>query len=254
MPGKSSKKKGTVDIHEFPLHKMKYNSKIVIIGKPASGKSILIRNMIQVFKHLFPVAMIFCGSEENNHFYSEMFPELFIQPEYDEKYMEDFAKRQKLAMRDHSIIPKGILIVDDCSDDPKFFNRPLFQKFFKRGRHWEMMFILALQYGMDIKPVIRTNIDYIFIFREPNDRNRKAIYDNYAGIVGNYTDFCDIMDQITSDYTALVIDNRKQSNDLTDCVFYYKARIFENNIKFGCQEYRQWGIERYNTNYEPELI
>lgn len=249
--GKQSKqsKGNVIEIRELPIHKIKYNSKIVVVGKPATGKSTLTRDLIKVFRHMFPVAKIFSGTEENNHFYSSMFPDLYVHSEYSESEMEDFAKRQKLAMRNNPENPKGLLIVDDCSDDPKFFNRPLFQKFYKNGRQWEMMFILCLQYGMDVRPVIRTNIDYIFIFREPIEKNRKAIWTNYASITGSYEDFCDIMDQITEDYTALVIDNRQQSNDREDCIYYYKARIHKDDFKFGCTEYRQSAEQRYDPNY-----
>lgn len=254
MPKTKQKNKNEIDIHEFPLDEMKPNSKIVIIGKPATGKSTVIRDIVKAYRHTFPVAKVFSGTEENNHFYSQMFPELFIHSEYSEKEMEDFARRQKLAMRNNQENPKGLLIVDDCSDDPKFFHRPLFQKFYKNGRQWEMMFILALQYGMDIRPVIRTNIDYVFLFREPNERNRKALHENYAGITGSYQDFCDLMDQLTEDYTAIVIDNRKQSNDLSECVFYYKARIHDDDFTFGCAEYRQWADQRFNKDYVPPVV
>ncbi len=248
-----SKNKNVIDIHEFLLTSMAPNSKIVVIGKPYTGKSILIRDITKAYRYIFPVAKVMSGTEENNQFYAQMFPDLFIFSEYDEPEMEKFAKRQKLAMRNNPENPKGLLIVDDCSDDPKFFHRPLFQKFYKNGRQWEMMFILALQYGMDIRPVIRTTIDYVFIFREPNERNRKALYVNYAGIIGSYQDFCDVMDQLTEDHTALVIDNREQSNNLSECVYYYKARLHDD-FKFGCSEYRQWAEQRYNTQYVPPVI
>jgi len=245
--------KNQLIIHEFPLHEMKYNSKIVILGKPATGKSILTRDIIKCHRHHFPVGLVISGTEENNHFYAEMFPELNIHSEYSEQVMEDFVKRQKLAMRNNPENPKGIIILDDCSDDPKFFKRPLFQKYYKNGRQWDMMFILALQYAMDILPVIRTNIDYTFIFREPNESNRKKLYENYATIIGSYQDFCDVMDQLTEDYNCIVIDNRKQSNNISDCVFYYKARIHKESFKVGCSEYQQWGEQRNNPNYVSEL-
>lgn len=243
-----------INIHEFPLHEIKPKSKIVIIGKPATGKSTVTRDIIKAFRHVFPVAKVFSGTEENNHFYSSMFPDLFVHSGYNEDEMTKFVQRQKLAMRNNPENPKALIIVDDCSDDPKFFNRPLFQSFYKNGRQWDMMFILALQYGMDIRPVIRTNIDYVFLFREPNERNRKALYENYAGITGSYQDFCDLMDQLTEDYTAIVIDNRNQSNNISECVYYYKARLHPEEFKFGCQEFQQWGEQRYDKNYVPPII
>ena len=77
---------------------------------------------------------------------------------------------------------------------------------------------------MDIKPVIRTNIDGTFILRETNLRNRRCLYDNYAGIIPTFDMFCEIMDQITNDYTALYIHNATTSNDLEDIVFYLDSR------------------------------
>jgi hypothetical protein len=247
-------RKPEVEIHEFPLHKMRPISKSVIIGKPHTGKSTLIRDIVKAHRYQIPVAKVYSGTEENNHFYADMFPELYIHSEYNEDEMEAFVKRQKLTMKHNPSNPRGLTILDDCSDDPKYFHRPLFQKYFKNGRQWEMMFILALQYAMDIRPVIRTNIDYVFIFREPNEKIRKAIFENYAGIIGSYQDFCDVMDQLTEDYTALVIDNTKQSNNLSDCVFYYKARMHANSFKFGCPEYQQWAEQRFNPSYEPPVV
>jgi hypothetical protein len=91
-----------------------------------------------------------------------------------------------------------------------------------------------------------------FIFREPNEDMRKVIYKNYASITGTFQDFCDIMDQLTEDYHTIVIDNRVQSNNVSDCVFYYKARL-HNKVDFGCQEYKQWGEVRYNASYASAL-
>lgn len=246
----SKKTNNQVIIKEFNLNDIKPNSKLVIIGKPGSGKSTLIKDMLKSFRHLFPVAKIFSGTEDNNHFYSGIYPDHFIFSEYTEEEIEKFIERQKKCIGEKVANPKCVLTIDDCSDDPKFFKRPLFQKIYKNGRHWEMLFILALQYGLDIPPVIRTNIDYTFIFREPQEKIRKSLYENYASMVGSYSDFCDIMDQITEEYTALVINNRVQSNNISDCVFYYKARE-HGEFKMGCDEFHQWAEQRYNKDYKP---
>ena len=95
-------------------------------------------------------------------------------------------------------------------------------------------FILSLQYCMDVLPVIRTIVDGTFILRETNLRNRKSLWENYAGIIPDFSLFCEIMDQITDDYSALYIHNATKSNKLKDCVFWYKADPnASKNFKFG---------------------
>ena len=38
---------------------------------------------------------------------------------------------------------------------------------FMNGRHWKIMLIITMQYPLGIPPNLRTNIDYVFILREP---------------------------------------------------------------------------------------
>lgn len=248
-------KQETIDIGEFPLHEMDPNVKIVAIGTSGSGKSKCIEDIVAVHAHQFPVAVAISGSEDNNHAYAKMFPDINIFTEYDEEILQNIETRQKKIMqdaeRDPSINPWLLLIIDDCSHDQKYMKRPLFQKFYKMGRHWKIMIILAIQYCGDIPPVIRSNIDHAIIYREPNVSNRKKIYENYAGIIGDFATFCDLMDQITGEFTAMVISNRNQTNDLQKCVHSYKARLHDN-IKFGCQESKQWSEARYNPKYMLE--
>ena len=49
------------------------------------------------------------------------------------------------------------------------------------GRHYKILFIITMQYALGVPPSLRTNIDYVFILREPYIANRKRIYENFAG-------------------------------------------------------------------------
>ena len=76
-----------------------------------------------------------------------------------------------------------------------------------------MWYILSLQYCMDIKPVIRTNIDGTFILREPNLKNRRNLWENYAGIIPDFSLFCNILDQITDDSDTVVFHAGTKKED-----------------------------------------
>lgn len=225
-------------------------SKTVVIGKPGTGKTTLIASLLYAKKHIFPVGEVQSGTEDSNGFYGQIFPKSVIHDELDLQKIEDFIRRQKMAKK-YIQNPWAILLLDDCTDTPSSLKNSLIQGIFKNGRHWKMWFILSLQYCMDILPVIRTNVDFTFILRESNLKNRKSLYENYAGVIPDFSIFCDIMDQITDDYTALVINNTCTSNKMEDCVFWYKCDkkftddSFLKSFKMGCKEFWEFHNERY---------
>lgn len=218
-----------------------------------TGKTTLIASLLYAKKHIFPVGVAFSGTEDSNHFYRAVLPSTFVFNSYDEDQLEKFIKRQKIA-RDHLENPWAVVILDDCTDDPALFRKPLQNGMYKRGRHWKMWYILSLQYGMDVRPVIRTNIDGVFILREPNMRNRRVMYENYASIIPDFKLFCDILDQMTNDYTALYIHNAKQTNNWQDCVFWYKAKPIPKDFKFGSEDYWNFHYQRYNPEYVDPIM
>lgn len=227
-------------------------AKLVVVGKPGVGKSTLIKALLYSKKHVFPVGMVMSGSEDSNHAYEEFMPGTFIFNEYDEEKIKNLIKRQKLAIQ-HIENPWAVMILDDCTDDPRVFNKPLQQALYKKGRHWKLLYILSLQYAMDVKPSIRTNVDGVFIFREPLLKNRRSLYENYASIIPDFTTFCDLMDQLTDDYCCMYIHNATSSNEWTDCVFWWKAPIVPPGWKFGCPELWEFHNARFNKNYVPPL-
>lgn len=228
-------------------------SKIVVIGKPGTGKTTLITSLLYAKKHIIPVGMVTSGTEDSNGHYGKMFPSTFVFNKYDEDNMLKFKHRQKIAKK-HLENPWAVNLLDDCTDKPAIFRSPVQQDYYKNGRHWKMLYIVSLQYCMDVLPVIRTTVDGTFILRETNLKNRKALYENYAGIIPDFSLFCDIMDQITDDYTALYIHNATMENDWRKCVFWYKARPAPDGFKFGCPDYWSFHFDRFNPEYVDPIF
>jgi len=227
--------------------------KLTVIGKPGTGKTHLITSILYAKRHLIPCSMVVSGTEDSNHHYSNMIPSSFIYNRLDLEDLTRFISRQKVALKYVNTNPWALLLLDDCMDEPKHFNNKVVQYLYKNGRHLSMLYILSLQYCMDIRPAIRNNVDGTFILRESNIITREKIWKNYAGIIPDFTLFCSLMDQLTTDYTALYIHNAGEANNLEDCVFWYRAPRVIPPFRMGCPEFWQFHYDRYNEDYEDEL-
>lgn len=231
------------------MNKDHYGSKIVVIGAPGTGKSNIIASIIHAKRHIFPAGIFISGTEEEKPFYSKFVPNVFIHHAYDEELIERFIQRQKYAIK-YLKNPWCVCLLDDVTEDSTIFNSKTQQAMYKNGRHWKMLYILALQYALDMNHKIRPLIDGVFILRDPNIKTRRKIWENYAGIIPDFKVFCELMDGLTEDHTSLFIRNRSDSNKIEDCVFYYKAPHppVPQNFRFGSSDY----IQFHNDRYDPE--
>ena len=150
-------------------------------------------------------------------------------------------KREIEAYKRSSIDPRAFVILDDCLFDDKWTRDKMMRLLFMNGRHWKIMLVITMQYPLGVPPNLRTNIDYVFVLREPYISNRRRIYENYAGMFPTFESFCQVMDQCTENYECLVINNTSRSNKLQDQIFWYKAEP-HTNFKLGSREF--WEISK----------
>uniref|UniRef100_A0A6C0KHB1 Uncharacterized protein n=1 Tax=viral metagenome TaxID=1070528 RepID=A0A6C0KHB1_9ZZZZ len=241
---------------------------IVLIGRRDTGKSFLVRDVLYSHQDI-PVGTVISGTESGNGFYGQIVPKLFIHDEYNTAIIENILKRQKLVIKNikkeqeiykkrSNIDPRVFVILDDCLYDNSWSKDKLMRLLFMNGRHWKIMLIITMQYPLGIPPNLRTNIDYVFILREPYIANRRRIYENYAGMFPTFESFCQVMDQCTENYECLVIDNNSKSNKLEDQIFWYKAES-HSNFKLGSNEY--WEMSKDldsdddgNEHYDPNMV
>lgn len=221
-----------------------------------TGKSTLIKSILYSKKHIFPTGKVHSGTEDSNGFFGEIMPSSFIENGLDLNNLlpiENFKTRQQHAkkhLETRGQYPWSYLIIDDCSSDSRIFKKPIFQEVYKNGRHWRMMHLLSLQYCLDIPPPIRVCIDGTFILRETNPNMRKKLFENFGGCVDTLSDWNDLMDQLTDNYSAMFINNKCTTNKIEDAIMFYKAEqnAIPKDWKIGCREY--W--EFHNDRFEPD--
>jgi len=202
--------------------------KVLAIAKTGSGKTVLVRDLLYHLRKKLQHGQVICPTDSLNKDYSSIIPKIFIHENYDTELIKKQLKSQKQLVEKHGKHDTrtcSFLILDDCLHESKIWSKDQnMKKMFYAGRHYNILLIIAMQYPMGIPPELRTNIDYTFIFREPNMRNRKRLYENYAGVFESFTDFCAVLDNLTHDYGCMVICNNTHSNKIEDQVFWYKAK------------------------------
>ena len=260
----------TLELKKFNMKNISFHADenkgpvIVLIGRRDTGKSYLVRDLLFYHQDI-PIGTVISGTEAGNGFYGDHVPKLFIHDEYNTAIIENILKRQKSVLKEvkkemtnykkSSIDPRAFVILDDCLYDATWTKDKMMRLLFMNGRHWKIMLVITMQYPLGIPPNLRTNIDYVFILREPYIANRKRIWENYAGMFPTFESFCQVMDQCTENYECLVIDNNVKSNKLQEQIFWYKAN---NHGEFMLCSNEYWELSKTiksddeNEEYNPD--
>lgn len=237
-------------LKKFNMAKMKSDAIVLLLAKRRSGKSFLSRDIMHTHRKI-PTGIIISPTEKANKYYGDFVPDLYIYDEYNSELVANFLNRQQ-AVREigakKNIDERAFLIMDDCMFDNKWVKDKEIREIFFNGRHYNVFFILLMQYALGITPALRSNIDYVFILKESNITNRRKLYDHYAGAFPTFESFSQAMDQCTNDYECLVVDNTVQSNDIEDQVFWYKAAEHDD-FKVGCDRYWKYAENKYDKNF-----
>ena len=220
------KERTAVDSHKSPM--------IVIIGKKDTGKSFLVRDILYNTQDCYPIGTVISGTEVANEFFQHMVLSRLIYDKYSPDIITKVIRRQLMLKQQRNnariaggsettMDPRAFLILDDCLYDSTWIREESTRYVFMNGRHIDLTSMITMQYPLGITPNLRTNVDFVFILRDNYLKNRRILYENYAGMFPTFDMFCQFMDQCTENYECLVICNGVQSNKLEDQVFWYKA-------------------------------
>jgi hypothetical protein len=234
------------NLKPFNIENMKKYSSNFIIGTQSTGKSFLVKDIIYHNKKMDD-CIIVSETNKNNNFYSSMINPLYIYNDYTNELIDNILKRQEHLYDTQK--NKSLLVAIDDSYFIKNDNNKHAHLYVNSNIN-KLCSIVTSTQPLEYDLIIRSNIDYIFIFKNYMHNYKKRIYELYGSIFSSFEIFNDILQNYTNDHTCLVIDNTNKTFNMCDRVFYYKAES-HNTFKF-YSKYGTMNLFKSTDEYESD--
>lgn len=214
----------------FDLDRFQQRSSVaIIVGCRGSGKSALIRELIQRCSGSAPNTTIVAAHGGDAYVGHE------VAREYSPTLVVDalFAQRQR---REQNDVGGGMMVLDDVFFSDKMINDCQGTTMaFKNGRHWNMKTVVAMQYPLHLSPDMITNVDLVFMFFVPTTSARRRMYDLYGGqhFFGTFDAFDAALCDATADFGCLVLDRTNEPQQV------WRYRTAERQTTMSQQQLQQ---------------
>ncbi len=119
------------------------------------------------------------------------------------------------------------IVLDNCIYEHDYYKNKEIQTLFMNGNVFRINTIISLNYPLGIPPNLRVNLDYTFIFYDPDFSYRKRIWEKYVYEFLSLDKFNDIMAQLIHPYECLVVKSSesrsKKLDDILSVILYTKT-------------------------------
>lgn len=201
----------------MPIELNIVNKTTSFCAKRNSGKSVLLKYLVDSVKHKLDKIFVVCPTECVNGFYSDMVDEKCIFDQWNEEWCEELIKRMSEQNKGKSKAQlKNVLIVlDDCMSDTNFHTSKALKKLYTRGRHIGIGVVATCQYLVSLPPVCRNNCDWL-IAGQMNRASVSLLCEEYLSGDLDKPEFIKLYNRSTKDYSFLLINNTsiKENDDL----------------------------------------
>ena len=199
------------------------NKIVILCAKRNSGKSELLKAMVNAEKHKFSTIFVVCPTEYVNKFYFKSGivkkENIFSQwsEDWTEKLIERMTKLTAEANEKKTKRKEVLLILDDLNSDVNFRQLKTLNKLYSRSRHIGVSLITNVQYLHTLAPLQRNNCDF-FLCGQMNTHSIEILYKEYISKL-TYREFLDIYNKSTKDFNFLLINNNSTKTDDIDEYF-----------------------------------
>ena len=239
-----------VRLKRFDPTTIKPHRIILVVGKRGTGKSVLQRDLMYHMRNAIDFGLAMTPTEETADMFRQHMPDDWIYNGFSTAKLDTMLALQRELVK-HKKARSLLLILDDCMYDKKILKGIGIRDLFMNGRHLNICMCNAMQYVMDMGPDLRTQVDYIFALRENIISNKQKLWKYFFGMFEKYEDFAKVMDKCTENHSAIVMDNTTGSNQVEECIYWYKAQYVLPEFQMGKKVY--WSLAERCQRPEEEI-
>lgn len=193
------------------------NKTTCLCAKRNSGKSVMLRYLVDSCKDKFHKIYVVCPTEQINNFYSTMVEQNCIFDNWNESWCEALIMKmtEKNKGKKKTEIINVLIILDDVVSDTNFHQSNALKKLYTRGRHVGIGVVATTQYLNSLPPVVRNNCDWVIV-GQLNHASISLLCEEYLSGDLDKRDFVKLYNRATKDYNFLLINNTsiKDNDDL----------------------------------------
>ena len=223
-------------VKRFDPSSIKQHRIILMVGKRGTGKSVLMEDILYHLNDKLDFGIAMTPTESTAESFRKHMPEQWIYAHFDAAKLDSMLRMQRDLVK-RKKAKSLFLCMDDCMFDKRVLKGLGMRDLFFNGRHLHVTLINAMQYVMDMGPDLRSQVDYVFALRENIISNKQKLWKYFYGMFDNFNDFNKVLNKCTENHGALVLDNTSKTNQIEDCVFWYRASNELGNFKLGKPKY-----------------
>lgn len=237
-----------IRISRFDPANLKPHRILMFIGRRGVGKSVALEDIMSRLSPDYCLAMT--PTEDSAEMFRKHIPESGIFNTFNVSKVDAMVSMQR-QMAKTGRLRSALLVLDDCMYEKKSFKHVCVRDIFMNGRHSHVTLAVTSQYCLDLSPDLRGNCDYCFVFRDTVISNKQRLWKYFFGMFETYQDFSRVMDACCENYGCLVLDNTAKTNEVEDCVFWWRAAPEVPAFRLGRSIF--WKMDEYCRKTDEDI-
>jgi hypothetical protein len=192
-------------MENFKTDKLIIPSLFLLLGTSHSGKSHMLKYLIQEMAKRFNYGFVFSGTIHNGQ-YNFIPKDCQFSNSISKEWLDKLLTHQKKQMA-NGTPAQCFLIIDDLIGRQDFYDE-VFQILSTTGRHYNITTFILAQGVKCLSPIIRNNAHYVFIFKMSNVNSINQLFQEYSVGYSRPREFISFIEASTQNYQCVFIDKR----------------------------------------------